>query len=190
MKKLIIKTSILAILLFMVKFFIFFVVLALFFPSILADTAFRINSKNLCLKYSQAQYEKSLEIDDLALLTERTIWAEDYELTIKYSQLLLNDSDFNCYSKDKDGYENYIASSYTQALYFTNEKAKSIEVAFSYYTGESKPNPIRVLVFLSKDDKNTLNIILQKLENLQTHTTDTTNLITQITKTINIDIKE
>ncbi len=180
MKKLIIKTSAISLALILIVGFAFYGLLGLMYPSSIASLAFRVNNKSVCLKYSEKQYEKTNDIEDLALLIERAIWAKDYERTIKYSSQLLNSKDFEEYASDKSGYQAYIACSYVEALYLSDEKEKSIEIAFSYYNGNSELNPVRVLVLSSKNDLETLNKILKKLNSLENKTQETINLINQI----------
>ena len=180
MKKLIIKTSVITLTLILIVGFALYGLLGLIYPSSIASVAFRVNNKSVCLKYSEKQYEKTGKVEDLAILVERAIWAEDDETIVKYSALFLNSSDFLDYAKDKNGYENYIVCYYVQSLYLLNQTEKSIEIAFSYYNGKSELNPIRVLVLASKNDSTTLNKILKKLNAIENKTQETINLINQI----------
>ena len=180
MKKLIIKTSVITLTLILIVGFALYGLLGLIYPSSIASIAFRVNNKSICLKYTEKQYQKTNEIEDLAILVERCIWAKEYELITKYSSQFLNSKDFESFIASKSGYENFIACNLVQALYLTNEKEKSIELAFSYYNGESELNPIRVLVLASKNEIQTLNKILKKLNAIENKTPETTNLINQI----------
>ncbi len=185
MKKLIIKTSIITLVIILTVGFALYGFLSLLYPSSIASMAFRFNDKETCITYSEKQYEKSKDIADLALLTERTVWAKDYELTVKYSSILLSHSEFYNYSKSNPGYENYIARCYVEALYLTQNKNKAIDVAFSYYTGESGQNTVRIAILTAKDDNDTLNAILIRLKAFENKTTETNYLIEQINNLLN-----
>ncbi len=182
MKKLIIKTTVITLIIIFAVTFLVFWLLSLFKPSVIADTAFRFNNKSVCVTYSEKQYEKTKRIDDLAILTDRAVWAKDYELTVKYANLLLNHGDFDSYSQNKNGYETYLACSLVEALYLTNAKEKFIEVAFSYYTGESQTNTVRIAILTAKNDIETLNAILDKLRAFENKTEETNYLINEILK--------
>ncbi len=182
MKKLIIKTTVITLIIIFAVTFLIFGLLTLYKPSIIADTAFRFNSKSVCVTYSEKQYEKTKSIDDLAVLTDRAIWAKNYNYTSKYATLLLNHSDFESYSQNKKGYETYLACSLVEALYLTNSKEKFIEVTFSYYTGESQTNTVRIAILTAKDDLDTLNAILDKLRAFENKTEETNYLINEIIK--------
>ncbi|MBO5925968.1 MAG: hypothetical protein J6Q38_00195 [Clostridia bacterium] len=179
MKKLIIKTSVITIILIVVFGFIFVALSGVLYPKAVADMAFRLNNKSICVKYSEKQYLKSGEIEDLKLLTERAIWAENNQLTIKYASILLNSDDFSKLENSND-LETYIASGYAEALYLTGNKSKSIEVALSYYTGESGLSPLRVLIYTAKNDNDTLNQLLKKLNAFESKTEETVYLINEI----------
>ncbi len=179
MKKLILKSSIITLSLVLILGALFFVIVSASKPYIIANVAFNLNNKELSVKYSEKQFIKTQDISDLSLLTERCIWANDYNKVVKYSSILLSHKDFDSYSSD---YENYIASSYTEALYLTKNKLKSVEVAFSYYDGIKAPNTIRVLIYNAKNDKDTLNLILTKLNGINDKTQETNYLISEINK--------
>ena len=183
MKKLIIKSSIITAVLILVVTTAFLFVLSLLKPNVIANMAFNLNNERTCVKYSEKQYLKTKDINDLALLTERCIWAGDDKSVVKYSTILLSHNDFESLNKGSN-YENYIASSCTESLYKIGNKLKSVEIAFSYYDGITTPNAVRVLIYNSQNDKDTLNLILQKLNGLQNQTLETENLKNEINKLI------
>lgn len=181
MKNLIIKSTIITLSLILIVGTLFILVLSFVKPSIIANTAFNLNNKEVCVKYSEKQFLKSGSVSDLKILTERSIWASDDNKVVQYASKLLSHNEF-INSSNNHEYENYIASSYAQSLYKIGNKQKSVEVAFSYYDGITTPNTIRVLVYNAKTDKETLNLILQKLNGLTTETNETSYLITEINK--------
>ena len=185
MKKLIIKTSIITLVIILTVGFALYGFLSLLYPSAIASMAFRLNDKETCILYSEKQYEKSQDISDLAILTERTVWAKEYELTVKYSSLLLSHLDFEDYKQSKPNYENYIACSLVEALYLIGNKNKSIDVAFSYYTGISEQNTVRIAIITAKNDMETLNLILKRLRAIENKTTETDYLINQLNNLLN-----
>ena len=186
MKKLIIKTCIITLIIILAVGFSFFWLVSIASPKIIADTAFKLNAKTTCINYSEKQYKKSESVDDLAILVERTAWANEYELTTKYAPILLSDANFSDYvleNKD-DSYEKYIASLFVESLYKTGNKDKSIEVAFSYYSGESGSNTVRIIILTAKSDTETLTAVLKKLKAIENKTEETNYLIEQINNLI------
>ena len=186
MKKLIIKTCILTLIIILAVGFLLFGVVSVTSPSIMASTTFKLNLKTACVNYSVKQYEKTGSINDLALLVERADWANDYSSTAKYAPLLLSDTSFyNFVENEKDGgYEKYVACLYVESLYKTENIEKFIEVAFAYYTGESGSNTVRIAIVTAKDDSETLNAILKKLKAIENKTEETIYLIEQINNLI------
>ncbi len=185
MKKLIIKTCVLTLIIILVIGFSLFGLISLTSPSIIANTAFKLNAKNTCVTYTVKQYEKSKDVNDLALLVERTAWANNYELTAKYSPILLSDKDFEKFLLNDPTYETFISSLFVESLYKTGNKDKFIEVAFSYYLGKSEPNTVRVAILTAKEDSETLSKILKKLKSLEDKTEETNYLIEQINQILN-----
>ncbi|MBO5888765.1 MAG: hypothetical protein J6Q58_01335 [Clostridia bacterium] len=185
MKKLIIKTSIITLAIILTVGFALYGLLGLLYPSAIASMAFRLNDKETCISYSEKQYEKTNSVSDLAILTERTVWANEYDLTVKYSSILLSHNDFEDYIKSKPSYDNYIACCLVEALYLTSNINKAIDVAFSFYTGKSGQNTIRILTVTAKEDSDTLKLILKRLKAIENKTTETNYLIEQITNLLN-----
>lgn len=181
MKKLIIKSSIITVVLILVVASAFLGLLSITKPSVISNMAFNLNNEKACVKYSEKQFLKTQSVKDLALLTERCIWAKEDSKVVKYASLLLFNSEYESLNKNSE-YENYIVCSYTESLYKTGNKQKSVEVAFSYYDGITTPNAVRVLIYNSKEDKDTLNLILQKLNDIENKTEETNYLISEINK--------
>ena len=184
MKKLIIKTCIFTLIIILIAGFSIFGIVSVTSPSIIANSAFNFGAKNTCVNYTIKQYEKSSDIKDLVLVVKRASWAKNYTVTSKYAPLLLSDDDFENYTANDPTLENYVASLYVESLYKTNNIEKFIEVAFSYYKGNSGPNTLRVATATAKDDKGTLTLILKKLRAIENKTEETNNLIEQINQRI------
>ena len=185
MKKLIIKTCILTLIIILAVGFSIFGIVSVTSPSIIANTAFNLGAKNTCVTYTIKQYEKSKDVKDLLLLVKRSAWAKDYSSTSKYAPLLLSDEGFYDYLVSDPTLENYVASLLVESLYKTNNIEKFIDVAFSYYKGNSGPNTLRVAIVTAKDDTETLAVILKKLRAIENKTEETNNLIEQINQRIN-----
>lgn len=171
MKKLVIKTTVIALSIIIVLTFLVFAIISITSPLTLANASFRLGNKDLAVKYTEKHYLKSLEYDDLALLVERGISANNDKIVIKYAPKFLNSENFEEYSKTQSGdYTNYISSGYVVALYSEGEINKSISVAFQYVDANfSIPNPVTTLVYTasSKNDVSTLTKILTELESLK-----------------------
>ncbi len=187
MKNLVIKTVLIAFSLIIAISFIIIGLISVFSPITIANASFRLGNYELSLKYTQKQYEKSKSYEDLALLVERGIIANDYEIVSNYSHVLLNDERFESFSSTKDGdYVNYIANGYVLSLYNVGSVDKSITTALQYVDSNfSIPNPITTLVYTAskKGDTTTLNKILNVLEGLEQNQ-NVKNIISQIKKVI------
>lgn len=136
------------------------------FPMIAADVAFKVDSKQTCLQFTEKAYLLSNDVDDLALLTERCIWANDNEKTIKYAEALISDDNYNqLLSKKDSGYAYYIASEYVIALYQNGYVEKAIDAAFKLTNGFKKVGPVHRLIALCAENSDgaTLIAIKEKL---------------------------
>ena len=170
MKKLIIKTTIIALSIIIVLSFLVFGLISITSPLTIANASFRLGNKNLAVKYTEKHYLKTNEFEDLALLVERGISAENNEVVIKYAPTLIYSEEFESYSKSQSGdYTNYIASGYVISLYGEGEISKCISVAFQYVDANfTIPNPVTTLVYTAsgKNDVETLTKLLTELETL------------------------
>ena len=168
MKKLVLKTSIIALSIIIALTFLVFAIIAIASPLTIANASFRVGNKNLTVTYTEKHYLKTLEVDDLALLIERGIWANNDDIVIKYTPKLIYSEDFEEFAKTQSGdYTNYIANSYVTSLYNKGETAKAIGVAFQYVDPNfTLPNPVTTLVYLAsaKNDTDTLTKILTELQ--------------------------
>ncbi len=153
MKKLIVKSISITLLIIATVTMLTILIATAFFPSFVSDLAFTTGNKSLCVKYSEKQYLKSNSDFDLALLVERSFWADDDETSIKYGAIFINDENFNsfCNTKD-DNYKYFIVGSYCQALYENGEKQKSIDTAFVRTEEYTQTNPIRLVSYLATTD--------------------------------------
>lgn len=168
MTKLYVKTTIFTILCLLVISTLSFFTLSLFFPSVISNVAFNVGNKEICVKYSEKQYQKTNSINDLDSLLYRCVWAKKDGKIIIYANELLNHAEFETLSKQKgEGYINYVAGIYCNALYNSGQKEVAINTAFQYVNKEFiTPNPISSLCYLAYKDGDfiTLETILVKLD--------------------------
>ncbi len=168
MRKLIIKTIAFSLGILIALASLFYLVLALSSPKTLGDFYFRTGSEKLAIKYYEKAYEKSDDIDDLSVLVERSIVLKKHEQVKKYGFELINSTNYGEFAKTKgDGYDYYVVGSISKSLYILGEKNSAIDVAFNLTADYLEINPIRVLISeaLGKSDKQTISVILSKLEN-------------------------
>ena len=173
MKKLIIKTTIIALSIVIALSFLVFGIIAIASPLTIANASFRLGNKDLSVTFTEKHYLKTSSFNDLALLVERGVSAENNEIVIKYAPDFIYSNEFEDYSKTQSGdYTNYIASGYVIALYNKGETAKAISVAFQYVDANfSIPNPVTTLVYTasSKNDVDTLSKISAQLKSLNSN---------------------
>ena len=167
MKKLVIKTVAFTLALMLAVGGIFYLALGLFKPSTLGDFYFRLNNQTLTIKYSEKAYQKSQDISDLSLLTERAIIFDDHELIQKYAVTLINDNGYNAFIQTKSTtYHYFIISGLCLSLYDSNKKGEAVSTALSYTYDYTQSNPIRYLIAkcVESNDKTTLTLLRQGLD--------------------------
>ena len=171
MKKLIIKTIVIALSIIIAIIFMAVALISAVYPLTIANASFKLGNKDLAVKYTEKHYLKNGDYDDLALLVERAIFAENDNVVIKYAPKFISAEDFYSYSQSKSGdYVNYIANGYVVSLYNEGEIDKAINVAFQYVDAAfTIPNPVTTLVYTAsgKNDVPTLQKILTVLESLE-----------------------
>lgn len=188
MKKIIIKTTVISLIIILIAISLFFGSVAIFKPSIMANIALNSGNEKVCVKYTEKQYMKSGDVQDLTLLAERSIWAKDYGRAEKYiTKLILNDNFYLIESTKESGYKNYLASSLVEAIYLNGKSEKALQTALNYYDGVSVPNTMRVIIYLfsSKNDKAWLETTYNALNSLDTKTEETLYLLEQIHTKLN-----
>lgn len=167
MKKLVIKSTVITVIIIALLSLAFTFTVTAFFPKYVADVSFKLGNKNTCVKYSEKQYNKTHSQSDLSILVERCVWADNDELTIKYGATFINSENFATYCSFKgDGYLYYIVGSYVKSLYETGEKEKSVETAFLNTSTYSSTNPIRLVASLAVEE-NDKQIVQKIYDNLQ-----------------------
>ena len=167
MKKIIVKTIAFSLTMLLAFFATIYFALSIFAPSTLANLYFRIDAKELTLKYSEKAYEKSGEISDLSILVERSIVYDCERLVIEHATTLINHADYEEYADNQGGaYNYYIVGSLCSYLYSSGDKITAVGTAVSYTGDYTKVNPIRVLINLcvQNGDNDCLLQIKQSLE--------------------------
>ena len=167
MKKVVIKSTIITVLIITLFSVAFALIVTAFFPKYVADVNFKLGNEAATVKYSEKQYEKTLSQSDLATLVERSIWAENDEMLIKYGAIFINSENFSTYCKLKDdSYLYYIVTCYVKALYENGQEQKGVETAFLNTSTYAETNPIRVVASLAIAEDNK-DIVLLICTNLQ-----------------------
>lgn len=162
MRKIIVKTIAFSLSLVLAFTGLIYLILATLAPSALASLYFRIDAKELTLKYSEKAYEKSNDIDDLSTLVERSIVFEDGNVVIKRATELINRQDYEEYAKTQSSaYNYYVIGSLCKYLYEGGQTQVAISTALSYTSDYTTVNPIRVMISLcleKSDDESLLQI--------------------------------
>lgn len=167
LKKTVLKTILYTLLSVLAALMILFSVMTLFAPGTLADFNFSLGNKNLCVWYTEKEYENRKSVDTLNKLVYRTKWLGDDKRIAKYSKLLIDDQGFDslCKRTDKENegngkikgsYKDYIYSDYVLALYRLNADKEAIAFAANQVMNGAYPvnNAFQALlysVYLSKD---------------------------------------
>ncbi len=102
MKKLVLKTTIITLVSILLCLLIAFGVLAIGFPSIVANGADKIGAKKTAVYFYERQYEKTDKIDDLYVLCFSAFNAQDYKTAEEYFTTLNNKEGFESFCQDRD----------------------------------------------------------------------------------------
>ncbi len=124
---------------------------ALFCPSLSGDFCYRIGLDGLSVRFARVAYDKSGEIDDVAVLIERAASVNDDETIVEYAPELLkhkNWSEYEEFMTEKLQYQygNFINGKYAVALYRKGDKAEALNVAKSATEEYGVNNPMQHLV--------------------------------------------
>lgn len=166
MKRVIVKSVLITLCLLLAFIAVSIAVITAHFPMVVADLTFKVDNKKSCVAYTEKAYHISQDIGDLAILTERCIWADDNLKIIKYAEMLITEDGYDEFLLSKDGgYAYYIASEYVIALYDEGYNVKAVESAFQSSKGFEDIGPVHRLIATCNDKKDfqTLNAIKQKL---------------------------
>ncbi len=174
MKKVIIKSVIITLILILLFVASFSLVLCLFFPKTVSNLSFRIGNYDLAVTYSEKAYEKNQSTENLVDLVEKSIVAKNYNLNSKYAGFLLVDENFlnNILPNKQDGYFNYISISYVKSLYLLKDYQKCVKSAINYTNFNSREmSATTTLISLCVEDnnKNLLTTLLGELNLLESN---------------------
>ncbi len=163
MKKMIIKTIAFSLAILLAVAIFFYLGLAWLSPSTLSNLYFRIDAKELTLKYSEKAYERSGDVETLSILVERSIAFKDSDRIIEHATDLINREDYEEYSTNQgNGYHYYVISSLCSYLYESGERQTSVGTAISHTGDYTKLNPIRVVISLCMQNNDVENLKLIK----------------------------
>ncbi len=134
MKKVVIKSITITLIIILLVFTLFTLLLCTFFPKTVSNLTYRISAYDISVKYSEKAYQKSNSSYDLTILVERSIIAKNDEVTCKYANTLLVDEVFRkeILPTKTDDYLNYVSTSYVLALYNQEKFDTCIDSAISY----------------------------------------------------------
>ena len=181
MTKLVLKTILKTLLCVVILGALIYGVLALFFPSTLANGYNKLGSYNLSIKYYEKTYEKSGSFDDLVVLCDRVDEENDSIRAEKYLKILTTDNNFEVYFEAYDKLQgtqivftsiDFYTGKHVLATYNAQGLDKAISLANNYVSnyGYNKFSPYGFLIstYLDKMEdsdkqkiKTALNAILE-----------------------------
>ncbi len=172
MKKVIIKSITITLILILLFTTIFSVVLCVFYPKTVSDLSYRVGNYEIAVTYSEKDYLKNKTCDNLVDLVEKAIVAKKYDVVSTYASILLVDEQFRdvILPTKQVGYFDYVASSLVKALYKTNEFTKSVKCAINYTDfNVDGINATTTLISLciENNDKTVLALLLDELNLLE-----------------------
>ena len=144
MNKLIIKTAVATLVSVLAVGLISLIVLTCFFPKTLADFNYKLGNEKLSIYYSELNYKKTGDIEDLEELIAKIHEAEHYEKCVDYSNKMLENEE---YFEGKEDYKAYIVSELAVALYKTGySKADCMQIVSNYLQDEDKIQLIQTVL--------------------------------------------
>ena len=172
MKNLVLKTTLFTLLGVLTTLGILFGVFALFFPKNLASVADQMGNYGVSVFYYEKAYEKSGSTFDLYDLVVNLDEKIDCQKSFKYSGELLKKEDFSVLEKGENPTtREFISAKYATSAFLSNESYTAIAFSenFVLSNGYKEFNPFTVSInqALTKLDKETANLVMQKLESLK-----------------------
>jgi hypothetical protein len=155
MGKIIYRTALASVVLFLSALLFVFNVFALFLPSLSAKIFDGCGAGRLAVSFSRNVFECSKDINDAALLIERAVKFNDNEILIKYIPVLKSFPYYNDFLQFKDrqevsafsDYRSYIDGNYLIALYCEKQYQKCIDAVKEHLNcGYQAGSPVRFLV--------------------------------------------
>ncbi|MBO7187083.1 MAG: hypothetical protein J6V68_01625 [Clostridia bacterium] len=160
MRKTIIKTALITLGAILTVFIVTFTIVSLCAPKAMLKLTSGLGMDNLALTYSEQQYKNSETLSDLEDLLYRANELGRDDLTVKYSPIMINSSEFESFSNSRTTvgvieYKSYIIGNYLIALYNESESKqvvieKASEYFTAFYSGYELYNPYNVLVINAK----------------------------------------
>jgi len=78
-------------------------VLGLVMPGTMGDFWGSVGLNNLSLSYAKSQYERTSDINDLAVLIDRAVFVQNDELVVEYASQMLSERNYAAYCAHVDG---------------------------------------------------------------------------------------
>ncbi len=172
MKKIVIKSVVITLILIIAFTCVFSLVICSFFPKIASNLSKNVGNYELSTTFSEKAYQKDSSTENLVDLVEKSIMAKNDNKIAKYAGVLLVDEDFrnNILPNKDSGYLSHISSTYVSSLYNLEEYDLAITTAFTHTSFlVDDMNAVKVLIIICDEDGNItmLNQIKAKLESLQ-----------------------
>lgn len=159
---------------------ILFGIFSLFFPSVMVSLTDKLGMEGACASYSVAQYEKSGDIEDLALAVERSYYAEHFKDAADLGDKLIQSKDFLNFCNAKDvqtgasqeltlGSSAQYYNGLTAAAQYYVKSDRALDTAFGAIGKEFSEN--NAVVFLTsvamrEEDKEFCRMILDRLDSI------------------------
>ena len=120
-----------------------------FAPGIMVTITENLGLEGACASYSISVYERSGDIDDLAVAVERCYNVGDYENAASYGSELLSDEGFDDYCAKRDNEitsdyigdtDQYLIGIVAESLYRTNQKENALNLVSAAANNEFRTN--------------------------------------------------
>ena len=187
MNKTIVKTAVITLAVLLVLTTLLYSIVAIFAPQKMSDFYSDMGENELALKYQERVYKKQPSVNNLILVINLSIAADEEDETIFYVEELIKRENADQVNL-ADNYYDFVIFNYCVALCDEDQTEKAISVALEYSSEYNSADPIRRLAAYSVENQNKYlaNKVLQALnsfdltilspENSQLLQTDIENL--------------
>lgn len=157
LQKFILKTAFSTLIICLTVLVFIFNIFVIISPKVSADLMENLNIKQISLPLSISAYKRSKNINDIAVLIERAVKYEDYQIIITYIPELKNLDDYDAFAEYKDSqgvsivsdYKSYIDGNYLIALFNSKKFDECLTQCGNFLAKDyTADNPARFLVRL------------------------------------------
>ena len=150
-----------------------------FAPGIMVTITENLGLEGACASYSISVYERSGDIDDLAVAVARCYNVGDYENAASYGSKLLSDEGFDDYCAKRDNEiasddigdtDQYLIGIVAESLYRTNQKENALNLVCAAANNEFRQQSAIVylgVVAAEQEDAAFCSQILSRLDGMQ-----------------------